>query len=94
MDVPILKNHWERFKAHVALDISTATNLLAPYTNDMIDKLFLLSEGGANTNYKVIFKNNRSPVVIRIYMREKSALAREIAIHNLIADKIPVPSPC
>ncbi|MBA2653779.1 MAG: aminoglycoside phosphotransferase family protein [Gammaproteobacteria bacterium] len=92
MDTPILKSHWERFKAHIDLDVSTAIHLLAPYTNDMIDKLVLLSEGCANTNYKVSFKNNRSPVVIRIYMREKSALAREIAIHKLVADKIPVPA--
>lgn len=91
MDVPILKSHWERFKAHVDLDIATATHLLAPYTKDIIDQLVLLSEGCANTNYKVTFKNNRLPVVIRIYMREKSALSREIAIHKLVADKIPVP---
>ncbi len=92
MDTPILKNHWERFKAHVDLDITTAAQLLAPYTCDIIDKLDLLSEGCANTNYKVTFKNNRLPVVIRIYMREKSALPREIALHQLVADKIPVPA--
>lgn len=92
MDAPILKSHWERFKAHVDLDIVTATQLLTPYTSDIIDKLFLLSEGCANTNYKVTFKNNRPPVVIRIYMREKAALPREIAIHKLVADKIPVPA--
>ena len=92
MDTPILKSHWERFKAHINLDIATATQLLAPYTQDKIDQLVLLSEGCANTNYKVTFKNNRLPVVIRIYMREKSALPREIAIHKLVADKIPVPA--
>lgn len=92
MDAPILKSHWERFQAHVDLDITTATQLLAPYTSDSIEKLLLLSEGCANTNYKVIFKNNHRPVVIRIYMRDKSALPREIAIHKLVADKIPVPA--
>lgn len=92
MAAPILKSHWERFKAHVDLDITTAAKLLAPYTSDLIDKLVLLSEGCANTNYKVTFKSNRLPVVIRIYMREKSALPREIAIHKLVADKIPVPA--
>src|SRR5437763_1521897 len=92
MNVPILKSHWERFKAHVDLDIATATQLLTPYTNHNIDELVLLSEGCANTNYKVTFKNNQSPVVIRIYMRDKSALPCEIAIHQLVADKIPVPA--
>ncbi len=91
MDEPILKVHWERFKAHVDLDIHTATNLLSPCTKEGIDRLFLLSEGCANTNYKVTFKNGRPPVVIRIYMREKLALQREVSIHKLISDKIPVP---
>lgn len=91
MDEPILKLHWERFKAHVDLDKDKIKKLLSPYCNDPIDNFLLLSEGCANTNYKVTFQNDRAPIVIRIYMREKSALKREVAIHRLVADKIPVP---
>lgn len=91
MNEPPLKLHWERFKAHVDLDINTAAKLLFPHEKSPIDRLTLLSEGCANTNYKVTFKNNNPPVVIRIYVREKSALSRELAIHQLVADKIPVP---
>ena len=91
MDEPILKLHWERFKAHVDLEVKTAQHLISPFTKDSIAQLQLLSEGCANTNYKVSFNNDRSPIVIRIYMREKSALQREVAIHRLIADQIPVP---
>ncbi len=90
MNEPILKNNWERFRAHVDLDIETATKLIAPYTQDQVDELVLLSEGCANTNYKIIFKNN-PPVVIRIYMRDATALAKELEIHKLVSDKIPVP---
>lgn len=90
MDEPILKIHWERFKAHVDLDISTASRLLEPFTTDDVGELLLLSEGCANTNYKVVFKNNRTPIVIRIYMRDKTALPREVAIHQLVADQIPI----
>jgi Ser/Thr protein kinase RdoA (MazF antagonist) len=92
MEAPILKSHWERFTAHVDLDMATATRLLSPYTNDSIEKLILLSEGCANTNYKVTFQYDRKPVVIRIYMRDKFALPIEIAIHKLVASKIPVPA--
>ena len=74
MDEPILKLHWERFKAHVDLDVKTAQHLISPFTKDSIAKLQLLSEGCANTNYKVSFNHDRQPIVIRIYMREKSAL--------------------
>jgi len=91
MDQPLLKLHWERFKAHVDLDVNTAAKLIAPILSDHIERLDLLSEGCANTNYKVNFKNNRLPVVIRIYMRENSALQREIAIHKLVAVHMPVP---
>lgn len=92
MDEPILKMHWERFQAHVDLDVDTAAMLLTPYTKDAINKLILLSEGCANTNYKVTFHNSRPPVVIRIYIREQSSLQREVAIHKLIAGNIPVPT--
>ena len=91
MNEPILKMHWERFKAHVDLDVAIAVKLLLPFTESPIDQLFFLSEGCANTNYKVTFKNNRAPVVIRIYMREKSALRLEVDIHRLVENEIPVP---
>lgn len=90
MDEPILKLHWERFTAHVDLDVEMAARLLAPYTTDKISELSLLSEGCANTNYKIMFANQRPPVVLRIYVREKSALQREVAVHQLVAGKIPV----
>lgn len=91
MQQPILKMHWERFKAHVDLDKVTAARLLEPYTPDSISELTLLSEGCANTNYKVSFKNDRLPVVIRIYVRDDSALEREVAIHKLLVGKVPTP---
>lgn len=87
----ILKVHWERFRAHVELDHKIAASMLLSYTDHPIDRLILLSEGCANTNYKVTFKTKLTPVVIRIYLRESSALAREVEVHRLLADKIPVP---
>lgn len=87
---PILKTHWERFKAHITLDIPAAQRLLIPYTQDPIDELILLSEGCANTNYKVTFISAVKPVVLRIYVREKSALQRELDIYQKVANHIPV----
>lgn len=90
MNEPILKMHWERFTAPVDLDIPTANRLLLPYTTDAIDQLTLLSEGCANTHYKVTFKNKRHPVVIRIYVREKIALTIEIAVYKLVDSILPL----
>jgi aminoglycoside phosphotransferase (APT) family kinase protein len=51
----------------------------------------LLSDGCANTNYKVTFQNNASSLVLRIYIREKTAIAREKALHQLLKNFLPVP---
>ncbi|ARN85003.1 phosphotransferase family protein [Candidatus Nucleicultrix amoebiphila] len=91
MDDPILKSHWERFKDHVYLDKALAQKLLHPFIPDTLETLHILSEGCANTNYKVSFKTAHPPVVIRIYVREKSALKRELAIHKKVAGTLPVP---
>ena len=93
MNDPILKSHWERFKAHVVLDLPTVKKLIAPYTSASIETIQWLSEGCANTNYKISFTNQQPPVVLRIYTREQSALKREVALHSLLKDKVPVPAP-
>lgn len=91
MDLPILKLHWERLKTHIEVDKTLATKLLEPYSKNPIEELILLSEGCANTHYKVTFQNKADPVVIRMYVREKDALQCELSLHRLIANRIPVP---
>ena len=92
MTDPILKSHWERYKAHVELDFDTVTQLIAPYSIKKITDIQWLSDGCANTNYKISFEDS-APLVLRLYIREKSALAREIALYHLLTNKIPVPLP-
>ncbi len=92
MDEPILKTHWERFRSHVDLTIMKAATLLAPYTKSTIENLVILSDGCANSNFRVTFKNNDKPVVLRIYMRDEIAISREVAIHKLVGNSIPIPA--
>lgn len=87
---PILKKHWERYTEHVDINVSLAQKLIASYCHDPIKSLILLSEGCANTNIKVEFEKRR-PVVIRIYLREKESMAREIALQHLLNKKLPIP---
>lgn len=89
MNEPILKSHWERYSEHIALDNATAQELVRPYSKEKIESLTLLSNGCANTNYKIHFASGRQ-VVLRIYVREKSSLAREAGIHKLVHSVIPV----
>jgi len=67
-----------------------AQKLIDPYCHDVIKNLILLSEGCANTNIKVEFEQ-RQPIVVRIYLREKESLTREIALHHLLNKRIPMP---
>ncbi len=87
---PILKTHWERCRDHLAIDKPILNKLIQPYSSDEIADFTLLSEGCANSNYKVEFVTGQ-PVVLRIYLREKDSLAREIALHQLVADQLLVP---
>lgn len=87
---PILKTHWERYRKHVDINVTQAQKLIAPYCHDAIKNIILLSEGCANTNIKVEFEQ-RQPIVIRIYLREKKSLAREISLHNLLNEIVPIP---
>jgi len=89
--LPVLKSHWERYKSHAHIDIEQAQKLVNSYNPNKIQSLVLLSDGCANTNYKITFQNNTAPLVLRIYIREKNALAREKAIHQLLKNYLPVP---
>lgn len=86
----LLKLQWERYKFHYELDLKTAQKLITAYCNDTIKQLTLLSEGCANSNYKVTFENRQS-IVIRIYMREQSSMSREVTLHEYLSDKVPIP---
>lgn len=91
MPLPILKSQWERYKSHIHIDIEQAQELVAPHTSDKIKSLTFLSDGCANTNYKITFQNDTSPLVLRIYVREKNSLAREKGLHQLLKRTLPVP---
>ena len=67
---PILKTNWERYRAHFTIDNIILERLLQPYSNRKVANVTLLSEGCANSNYKVEFITAQ-PVVLRIYLREK-----------------------
>lgn len=91
MSEPILKSHWERVSHHSEIDIQTAQQLINPYVSDQVVSLTLFSGGCANTNYKVTFSSGAS-VVLRIYVRDQSALQREVGVNRLVSTLLPVPN--
>jgi Ser/Thr protein kinase RdoA (MazF antagonist) len=91
-DPPILKSNWERFRTHVDLNKELAATLLAPVLQVPIDELSILSEGCANSNFKLTFHSGHPPLILRIYVRDSSALARELQLHAQLNNQIPVPT--
>jgi len=86
----ILKTQWERRHQHVELSRSEIEALVSPFINEKIHQISFLSDGCINTNYKISFERH-APVVLRVYTRDKSKLIRERNLHQLVANKLPVP---
>lgn len=91
MEEAILKAEWERYEDHITINTITAQQLLEPYTTETIKQIELLSDGCANTNYKITFTSDTAPVVLRIHTRKEASLAREAGICKLVQSVIPVP---
>jgi len=87
---PVLKSNWERRHDHIKIDLDTAQKLIEPHTHEKITSLKLLPDGCANTNFKLTLADN-SAAVLRIYLRDQSALGRELGILHLIENVLPVP---
>jgi aminoglycoside phosphotransferase (APT) family kinase protein len=56
-----------------------------------VKNLQLLSGGLINTNIRVDFGINYEPVVLRLYRNGAAVCRKELAIHNLVSRRIPVP---
>lgn len=91
MDEAILKAEWERHADHIKIDLNTANKLIEPYTSESIKDIKLMSDGCANSNYKISFTADIEPVVLRIYGRDECSLQKEKGISELVKDVLPVP---
>lgn len=87
-----MQEDWERRHPHVDLDRETLEALLRPaFPGRALVEVEPLSGGLANTNYRALLSGVGSPVVVRIYTRDPTACHREIALHRLVGDRVPVP---
>ena len=87
----LLKINWERRHDPFHVDVKTAKNLIADYSDAKIVDISLLSNGCANTNYKIVLDNDEI-YVLRIYIRDSDAFYREAALHKLLKGKAPIPN--
>ena len=87
----ILKSQWEKYTDPIELTLPQLTLLVAPYTHAPIQKITLLSDGCANSNYKITFADTHPPLCLRLYQRDHTALRREMLLYPVVVNKIPVP---
>ncbi len=87
----LLKINWERRFEPFHLNEKTAKALITDFIDAKLLSLSLLSNGCANTNYKIAL-DNKTSYVLRIYTRDSDAFYREAALHKLLKNKVPVPS--
>jgi aminoglycoside phosphotransferase (APT) family kinase protein len=88
-----MQEGWERIHDPVDLSLETLSEMVAPvFAPRTVVKAELLSGGLANTNYKVGISGLREPFVMRVYMRDPSACAREVDIYLRVRGVVPVPT--
>jgi len=93
------KENWQRAQSPQQLTVEQATQLIgacslrserAPLACTTVARLELLSGGLMNTNYRVHFVGSEWSVVLRFYLREPTACAREVALLRLVSSDVPV----
>src|SRR5215217_9729584 len=63
----------------------------AAFPNRKVARTELLTGGVINTNLKIYFESGFNPVVLRLYRDGAAACEKEIAVHNVIHQHVPVP---
>lgn len=86
----VLKTNWERYRPPCDISLDKARELLASFGEEKPTSIEFLSDGCANSNYKVCFPNRES-LVLRIYTRDKSAFRKERDLYQRLGSDLPLP---
>ena len=87
-----MQEGWQRRHAHLELDRAALDAMLAPaIPNHVVLAAEPLGGGLANTNYRVTLAGLAEPLVARVFTRDASACAKEVALWRLIHERVPVP---
>src|SRR5258708_11189284 len=87
-----MQQNWERRYDVVALDTKELTSLVALVCpGKHVTSVELLTAGLVNTNYKIRVAGLDEAFVLRLYVRDPEACARDRAIFELVQARVPVP---
>jgi len=83
----------ERRCEAVPLDLPTINRLVRPaFHGQHVTRARLIRSGRCNTNYRVFLSDQQQPVLLRIYVQDRDACAREAAVYALVRGQVPVPN--
>lgn len=85
------KQNWEKTESQHKISDDTIRGMFHASTGDEVESYEIVSGGCANLNIKVKRKNRETPVLLRIYLRDKEAAYREMKISEMLQGKIPIP---
>jgi aminoglycoside phosphotransferase (APT) family kinase protein len=88
----IFKEAWEKTSITHHLPSGTVEKMVQfCFPNRKLISYDLIAGGCANLNFKVQIENEKSPVLLRVYLRDKDAAYREQKLAALLKEKLPVP---
>lgn len=86
------KAHWEKTSTRIHLSDDLIFKMLSfYYAADDIKSVSVLPGGCANINVLVQLNVADTPVILRVYLRDKESVYREQKISSFLPKKIPVP---
>ncbi len=88
----MFKVDWEKTSVTYQLPEGAVEKMVyLAYPNKKLISSELIAGGCANLNYKIRLEDEKYPLILRVYLRDKDAAYREQKVAALIKESVPVP---
>ncbi len=88
----MFKADWEKTSVTYQLPEGTIEKMVRlAYPDKKLTSSELIAGGCANLNFKIQLENEKHPLILRVYLRDKDAAAREQKLATLLKETVPVP---
>ena len=88
----MFKSSWEKTSVTYQLPEGMVEKMVhLAYPNQKLTSFELIAGGCANLNYKIQLEDETQPLILRIYVRDKTAAYREQKLAELLKQTVPVP---
>lgn len=88
----MFKADWEKTSATYKLPGGMVEKMVClAYPDKKLSSHQLIAGGCANLNFKIQLENEKHPLVLRVYLRDKDAAYREQKLAALLKETVPIP---